>query len=820
MSKIPTPASMDVEPPRRGGKNRGIAWIWLVPLAALAVILSVAYQTYLDRGVLVEIAFRNGSGINKETEIRYRDITVGKVEKVGFSDGLEVVIVSARVDQEIAPYLDDDAQFWVVRPDVTLRGVSGLDTVLSGAYIAGKWDTEADVAQTDFSGLETAPLLASADTDGMQIELRAPSGASLAQGAPILHKGLKVGFIDEPVLDPSGIGVTAAAFIEAEFVDLVTTNTRFWDTSGFSVSVGANGLALNVDSLASLIEGGIAFDTVVSGGAPIGQSNTPDRFDIFDNENAARESLFERPDRNTLTVGVLFDETVNGLRQGSAVKYQGVRVGEVAAINAIVVEDGGNRRVQLRTTLEISPARIGISDETSDADAMIILASFVAQGMRARLVTGNILTGALDIELVDVDNAPFEFLDPDQQPFPIVPNTQSEVSDVAATAEGVLARINDLPIEDLMQGAIDLMASIETLATDGDLRAAPEELRAVLADVRSLIASDGIQSAPQSVQSSLAGIEQIINDVTAIVGDAADADLIGSLSATVDAANVTVTNIGDATGALDGIFAEIEALTEKANALEVDTLLEQTTQTLERIDTLLASEEVTALPATVNSALDEVRTLVADVRAGGAVENLNGALAATRNAARSVATSVQDLPDLTQRAGELVTQLQTATENLPQISAEIEALVASANAADIDGLVAQASDTLAGINDLVSSEGAMALPDTLNATLAELDALLATIRDGGAVENVNAALASASEAARAVEAAAAGLPDLSTRASRLVNTIEEVVGAYGERGRFNAETAATLRDIQAAADAVADLARAIQRNPGSLIRGR
>lgn len=819
MTEIPTPASMDVEPPRRRGLA-GVAWVWLVPLAALAVILSVAYQTYLDRGILIEITFENGSGIAKETEIRYRDITVGKVEKVGFSDGLDVVVVSARIDQEIAPYLDDDAQFWVVRPDVTLRGVSGLDTVLSGAYIAGKWDTNTDVSQDSFTGLEDAPLLASADGDGVEIVLRAPSGASLAQGAPILHKGLKVGFLDEPVLDPKGIGVTAAAFIEADYVDLVTTNTRFWDTSGFSVSVGANGLALNVDSLASLIEGGIAFDTVVSGGSPIGLSSTPDSFDIFDNENAARESLFERPDRNTLTVGVLFDETVNGLRQGSAVKYQGVVVGEVSAINAIVIEEGSNRRVRLRTTLDLSPARIGISDETSDADAMVILASFVAQGMRARLVTGNILTGTLEIELIDVPNATLEFLDPDQVPFPIVPTTQSEVSDAAATAEGVLARINDLPIEELMEGAIDLMASIQTLATDGDLRAAPEELRAILSDVRRLLASDGLQNAPASVQSALTGIEDIVTNITSIVDDAAEADLIGSLAATVDAANLTVNNIGNATGALDGIFAEIEALTAKANALEVDALLSQTTQTLARIDALIVSEAVAALPATVNSALEEVRTLVVDVRDGGAVENLNAALAATSNAARSVATSVQDLPALAQSTGDLVAQLQSATENLPQITAEIEALVASANAADIDALVTQATAALDGITTLVESDGAQNLPDTVNATLNELDGLLASIREGGAVENVNAALASASEAARAVEAAATDLPALSDRASRLVNTIDEVVSAYGERGRFNAETAATLRDIQAAADAVADLARAIQRNPGSLIRGR
>lgn len=818
MTDTPTPAQLDVRDPKKG-KRRGIAWIWLVPLLALAVILSVAYQTYQDRGVLIEISFDNGSGITSETLIKYRDINVGVVESVGFSDGLDVVVVEARIDQDIAPFLDDDAQFWVVRPDVTLRGVSGLDTVLSGAYIAGKWDTEADVAQDSFTGLETAPLLAFSD-EGVQITLRAPSGASLAQGAPILHKGLKVGFIDEPVLDPNGVGVTAAAFIEQEYVDYVTTNTRFWDTSGFSISVGGNGLALNVDSIASLIEGGIAFDTVVSGGDPIGQNRTPDVFDIFDNESAARESLFERPDRNLMTVGILFDETVNGLTVGSAVKFQGVRVGEVAAINAIVVEDNGTRRVRLRTTLELSPSRIGISDETSPEDAMIILAGFVAQGMRARLVTGNLLTGALDVELVDVPDAEIAFLDINGDPFPIIPTTESEVSDVAATAEGVLSRINDLPIEELLQGAIDLMASIETLATDGDLRAAPEELLAILSDVRTIIGSEGVQNTPENLQAALAGVEQIVADISGIVQDATEADLVGAITTTLETANTTIASIGDTSSALPSIIAEFEALAAKANALDLDALLTQTTQTLDSIDTLVASDDVAALPGSVTAALDEVRTLVSDVRDGGAVENLNAALAATSNAARSVATSVQDLPDLTQRAMDLVTQLQVATENLPQITAEIEALAVKANSVEINALIDQATTTLVSISGILDTQGARDLPAALTSSLSEVEALLADVREGGAVENVNAALASASEAARAIETAAEGLPALSSQTTQLVNTINAVAAVYGERGRFTADTAATLRDIQDAADAVSALARAIQRNPSSLLTGR
>jgi paraquat-inducible protein B len=814
----PSPAPLDVREPEPRKKRR-ISPIWLVPFIALVVILSVAWTTYQDRGILIEIAFENGSGITKETHLKYRDIDVGLVEKVTFSDDLEVVLVDVRIDKEIAPYLDDDAIFWVVRPDVTLRGVTGLDTVLSGAYIAGKWDTDADVAQVDFIGLENPPLLATNDA-GSEIILRAPSGASLGQGAPILHKGLKVGFLDEPVLDPTGNGVIVSAFIEEDYARLVTTNTRFWDTSGFSVSVGAAGVALNVDSIASLIEGGIAFDTVVSGGVPLGQSRGLDIFDVFDDAQAARESLFERPDRNTMTVGILFDETVNGLRQGSAVKYQGVNVGEVATINAIVVEDNGTKRVRLRTTLDLSPSRLGISDETSDADAMVILASFVAQGMRARLVTGNILTGALDIELIDVEDADLMFLDPEREPFPIIPTTTSEVSDVAATAEDVMQRINNLPIEELMQGAVDLMSSIEVLATDGDLKAAPQELRQILNDVSTIIASDGVQGASQTLENSLLGIQEVVDEIATIVAAATEANLVGTLSETLQTANDTVATIGTASETLPSIIAELEALATKANALDLEALLSQTTETLANIDAIIVDEATTAIPETVTAAIDEIRGLVSDVRSGGAVENLNTTLADTSAAAQAIATSVESIPELAERATNLVAQLETATANLPAITEQIEALAVKANAVEIDELVAQVTQTLGAIDSILLSDGANDLPAALTGALDEVNVFLATVREGGALENVNAALAAASDAANAIDTAARGLPALSSETARLVKTINDVANAYGEQSRFSSDTAATLRDIQAAADAVTSLARAIQRNPSSLLTGR
>jgi len=163
-----------------------------------------------------------------------------------------------------------------------------------------------------------------------------------------------------PELSFDGTEVVVSAFIQSPYDRRITSTTRFWDTSGFSVSLGAGGVSLDVNSIASLIEGGIAFDTVVSGGQPIREGQL---FDLFEDEEVARSSLFSSPNQaqDVLDVSVLFDSSVRGLTAGADVRYQGVRVGTVTELSAVVLqEDADTRVVRLRTNLAIEPGRLGL----------------------------------------------------------------------------------------------------------------------------------------------------------------------------------------------------------------------------------------------------------------------------------------------------------------------------------------------------------------------------------------------------------------------------------------------------------------------------
>jgi paraquat-inducible protein B len=700
----PAPAAMDIRPVKQPLLKR-LSFVWLVPVLALLVSLGVAYSNYANQGTLIEISFDNASGVTAdETVIKYRDVTVGRVEKVEFAEGLSVVLVHARIDKMVAPYLDDDAQFWVVRPDVSVRGITGLDTVLGGVYIEGTWDREADVSQNAFVGQENAPQTRAGER-GTVFSLRAPDGSALSEGAPILHKGIEVGNLETPELAFDGESVIVEAFVRYPYDQRITSNTRFWDTSGFSISLGAGGVSLDVNSIASLIEGGIAFDTVVSGGRVLREGQI---FDLFEDEETARSSLFSNPnaEQEVLDVSVLFDSSVRGLTAGSEVRFQGIRIGTVTDLSAFVVTEQQEQTVRLRSNLAIEPARLGLGLDATPEEALAFIEKLVSDGLRARMITGNILSGSLQVELVQVADAPPAVLKRDADGKAIIPTTISEITDVAATAEGVLTRINDLPVEELMSGAINMMSSFERLAKNEDLIAVPGSVTALLDEARNLVGNADLQAMPADLRSVVNNFGRTITDLNAIIAQASDADVMDSLIGTITSANLVVSNIEVATRNLPAITARIEELTDKLFAVEIARMVDAATKTLTSMDTLIGSDATADLPASLSAALDEMRLFLGEVR------------------------------------------------------------------------------------------------------------------EGGAIENVNAALASASAAAQALETSVSGLPALSRSAAQLVAETEAVIKSYGDRSRFGAETLGTLRDIQSAADAVTNLARTIQRNPNSLLTGR
>jgi paraquat-inducible protein B len=509
MEKIDA-ATPEVRPTRQGLMSR-ISLVWLVPVLALAISLGVAWQSYSDRGVLIEVGFDNATGIETgKTQLRYRDVTVGTVERVTFSEDLSQVLAQVRVDNDVAGFIDSDAQFWVVRPQVSVRGISGLGTVLSGVYINGTWDNVVSTPETRFTGLGNAPLVGP-DAQGTAIVLRARNGNQLAAGAPIVYKGIRVGSIEAPVLTPTGNAVITNGFIEAPYDAFVTSATRFWDTSGFSLSLGAGGVKLDVDSLASLVEGGVTFETLVSGGTPVDSGAI---FPIYESEATARSSLFQDADADLLSVAAEFDGSVGGLVAGSEVRFRGIKVGEVSGLTMNADRVGNRRSVRLMATMQLRPGSLGLGQLATKEEALALLQDYVGQGLRARLTSANILTGALIVELVELPQEEPAVFDASAKPYPLIPSVDANLSDFNATAEGVFKRINGLKVEELIAAATTALDSISVLAaSDGTKAVLPEltktleEARLVLADLREADAGSKVTSALSSAEGAAKAVE-------------------------------------------------------------------------------------------------------------------------------------------------------------------------------------------------------------------------------------------------------------------------------------------------------------------------
>lgn len=581
----PTPAEPVVKPVKGSAMSR-LSFVWLVPILALAISLGIAWQSYADRGVLIEIAFPSASGVAADkTELKYRDVTVGLVEDVRFSEDLSEVVVAVRVDKTLAPYLDQDAQFWVVRPEVSAQGISGLNTVLSGVYIEGQWDSETGVETTEFTGLDGAPL-SDPSRPGTVIELRARDGNSIIAGAPILYKGIPVGKVEAPELTETGEAVVIRGFIDAPHDRIITTNTRFWDISGVSVSLGPGGVSLDFSSVASLVQGGISFDTLVSGGESIASGHS---FPLYADQGAARASLLDDPTGERLKVLAIFEGTVGGLSEGSVVRFRGLPVGEVESAAMIASDIGTRKVVRLHATLSINPGRLGLGDEASSDAAMELLTSYVAQGLRVRLSTASILSSDLVVDLAELPDATPAEIETAENGLPLMPTVEADVGDLNASAEGVFKRINNLPVEELLASIQGLITSANTLLASDDTRDIAPNINATMAELRTLT---------PELTKTLAETEATLKEVRLIASDLRE-------NGVTDNINNVFNSASSAADAVEAAAGELPKLTTRLN-----TLATRTEAVLKAYDdnSRLITGAMSALRS-ISEAADAMRTL-------------------------------------------------------------------------------------------------------------------------------------------------------------------------------------------------------------------
>lgn len=613
----------------------GTSLIWLVPILALVVTLGLAWNAYSGRGTLISVEFSDATGITPgETALKFREITVGKVEAVRFTPDLARVVIDIRVDKDVAVYIDSSAEFWIVRPQVSAQGISRLDTVLTGAFIEGFWDDQIDEPQRNFKGLNRMPLT-QIGQKGTWIVLSTEKAKGLTEGAPITFRGVQVGAMQNLRLGRNDDTVLADAFVRAPHDKRLTTATVFWDTSGFSVSLGPRGVALNVNSLASLLQGGIEFATLTSGGKPVSQGQV---FTLHPDEATARASVFIN-EEELVRVSIRLEGNVTGLERGADVRFMGLTVGRVSDLTVRLDPDasGGAGEVYQVINLALTPSRLGLPPETTPQETLEYLERRVEKGLRARLSSAGFLGRSMVVELVDLPDSAPAALDMQADPYPLIPSVPGDVSDFSDTAQGFLARLGDLPIEELMKSATDMMNSVTAIASSEDTRAVPASVRAALDEIRSTA-----------------------DELRLVTSDLREGGAIGQLRGMVDEAAAAAEAVRLAAVDVPEMVEKIDRAAESIDDFDFDGISDEARAILTDLRTMLGSEDAEQLPRNLSETLKSASGLLDDLREGGAVGNLNEALKSARTAADGIAGSTGRLPDLTTRLEALIARADTA----------------------------------------------------------------------------------------------------------------------------------------------------------------
>ncbi len=364
--------------------------VWLIPILAAVIGISLAIKTWVQRGPEITITFHSAEGLEAgKTKIKYKEVEIGTVQSIALSEDRSLVLVTAELKKEAKSFTADDSRFWVVRPRIASSGVSGLTTLLFGAYIGADAGISTEKKNL-FTGLEVPPIM-TRDVSGKQYVLHATDIGSLDIGSPVYYRRIKVGQVTAFDLDDDGKGVTTRIFINAPHDKFVGINTRFWHASGFDMQVNADGFKLKTESLATVVLGGLSFQSPDDNPGPPAKEDTA--FVLAENQAEA----LKMPDGEAEIILLKFKQSLRGLRPGAEVSFRGLVLGQVKSIG--IDYDPKQQEFSMPVLVQIYPERLGQRyteyRKQSKYTAQQRLQLMINRGLCAQLRTSNLLTGQL-----------------------------------------------------------------------------------------------------------------------------------------------------------------------------------------------------------------------------------------------------------------------------------------------------------------------------------------------------------------------------------------------------------------------------------------
>jgi paraquat-inducible protein B len=488
--------------------------VWVLPIVVVLAGGFVVVHERLAQGITVTIRFLNAEGLEaNKTKIRYKNVEIGEVSDIHVSKDRKEVVVKADIHRNAKDYMVTDTRFWVVRPRVSAAGITGLGTLVSGEYISVDVGT-ATVRSDQFVGLEMPPIV-TADLPGREFVLHAADLGSLSVGSSVYFRHMTAGQVVGYSMDEGGTGVTIKVFVNSPFDSYVNASTRFWQASGVDMSVTSDGLKLHTESLTTILEGGVAFQTLPGVTA---QPVPPDTaYTLYADEDRALRPV----ETEIRTFVMYFQGSLRGLSSGAPVELHGINVGEVKTLDVEFDQNSGLLRFPV--IIELYPQRIhgrarpaqqvDTASVGSDSNSRRLLDNLVKHGLRAELKTGNLLTGQKFVALDMHQDAPGDRIAWAESPN-IFPTISSSLDDLQDSLGSIARKLNKVPFDQL---ALKLAGTLSAL--EQTLKSADKVLQNVNSDL-----------APQ-VHATLAEAEAAMKNAKELLGQ--DAPLQSDLGSTL-----------------------------------------------------------------------------------------------------------------------------------------------------------------------------------------------------------------------------------------------------------------------------------------------
>lgn len=474
-------------------QKAGISIIWLIPLVTAIVGGWLAVRTLIDDPPTATLTFKTAEGIQAgKTAVKYKSVDIGIVDEIRFAEDFDHVELTITFREGMEQFLRRNTRFWVVRPQFSLRGVSGLGTLLSGSYI--EIDPGPGAPQNHFVGLEEIPLV-TRDDAGTQITLVTNDLGSLAGGSPVYYQGLYAGEVLGYELGSDAKSIYVHAFIRDPYNQLVRGNSRFWNVSGLDVALGADGVEVKTASVQALMFGGISFETpstLEPGSADIENLI----FTLYPNYDLIEEEAFTRK----LQFVMYFNSSVRGLNPGAPLEFKGIQIGNVMDVR--LEYNSSDESFRIPVLVEIEPDRIVDRTAEPDASSAAMLQTLVDRGLRARLSTGSLLTGQLYVELNMYPGTEAVYVGDNTSPHPELPTIPGAFEAMTESIQNFMAQLETVDVEaigedilGILDGTNELLNKAENEQTVTDLQASMRALKNILQHVESADLEETIQVA-------------------------------------------------------------------------------------------------------------------------------------------------------------------------------------------------------------------------------------------------------------------------------------------------------------------------------------